>query len=242
MKRAVLALLTIFSMTGFAPKAASASQQFYLSTSPDGKTRVVVSQRLIRRVEDRLFFEYPVQMVDVKSGKRFDLFVAGAPLVKETPRGTFGVDTEAFKAEWAPQDGDLVVVSLKTDADEWTVTLVDRAAKTQTDLLPLLKAGLLKKAASSNLECVDPTVTLTQWLTPVKPVFRLDSECNKALKEYKDKHNLRPFTHWVMYDSEKKVVKECLNCAQEKAMELFNKKPKPTPTPTPVEESTPTAE
>jgi hypothetical protein len=242
MKRAVLALLTILTVTGFSPETVSASQQFYLSTSPDGKTRVVVSQRLLRRVEDRLFFEYPVSMVNVKTGKRFELFSAGAPLVKETPRGTFGIDVDAFKVEWAPESGDLAVVFLRTDSDTWNVSLVDRAAKSQMDLMPMLKKGLQKKAASSKLECSVPVVSVFKWLTPLKPVFTLDTECGKVLKVNKDMRKLAPLTHWVLYDSEKKVIKDCVGCEEEKAIKLFSKKPKPTPTATPVEELTPTAE
>jgi hypothetical protein len=230
---------------GFLPSPVSAGQQFYLSTSPDGQSRIVVSQRLLRRVEDKLFFEYPVSLVDVRTGAKFELFIAGAPLVNETPRGTFATDTDAFKAEWAPQGGDLAVLFLKTDADTWQVSLVNRAAKTQLNLLPLLKKGLLKKASSSKLECSDPKVSVFKWLTPLKPVFTLETECNKALEpsEYKEKHELKAVTSWVMYDSEKAVIKDCVDCEQEKALEIFNRKPKPTPTPTPVsDESTPTAQ
>ena len=244
MKRAVLTFVIFLSAVaaGFLPNPVSAGQQFYLSTSPDGQSRIVVSQRLLRRVEDKLFFEYPVSLVDVRTGTKFELFTAGAPLVKETPRGTFAADTDALKAEWAPQGGDLAVLFLKTDEDTWQVSLVNRAAKTQMDLLPLLKKGLLKKASVSNLECTDPIVSVFKWLTPLKPVFTLESECNKALKkdEYQEKHKLEPFKCWVMYDSEKAVIKDCVNCEEEEAIKLFSKKPKPTPTPTPVEDATPT--
>jgi hypothetical protein len=247
MKRAVLMLVVFLTAVaaGFLPNPVSAGQQFYLSTSPDGQTRIVVSQRLLRRVEDKLFFEYPVSMVDVRTGSRFELFTAGAPLVKETPRGTFTADIDAFRVEWAPENGDLAVVFLKMDADSWNVSLVNRSAKTQMDLLPLLKKGLLKKASSSGLECSDPKVSVFKWLTPLKPVFTLESECNKALKsdEYQEKHNLKAITHWVMYDSEKAIIKDCVDCEQEQAIKLFSKKPKPTPTPTPVsDDSTPTVQ
>ena len=245
MKRAVLTFVTILSAVaaGLMPKQVSAGQQFYLSTSPDGHSRIVVTQRLLRRVEDKLFFEYPVSLVDVRTQSKLELFIAGAPLVQETPRGTFAADTDAFHADWAPESGDLVVVYLKTDADTWEVSLVNRTLKSKMDLMPILKAGLLKKAASSNLECSDPKVSLFKWLTPLKPVFTLETECGKNLKENRDLHKLKAMTHWVMYDSEKDVVKDCVDCEQDKALELFNRKPKPTPTPTPVsDDATPTAQ
>jgi hypothetical protein len=242
MKRAVLAFVALISAVGFSPRVVSASQQFYLATSPDSKTRVVVSQRLLRRVEDRMFFEYPVSMVNVRTGDRFELFMAGAPLVAENPRGTFRVDTDAFQVEWAPEGGDLSVVSCLTDSGDWNIVLVDRAAKKQTDLMPLLKKGLQKKMGSSNKECETPKVTVAKWLTPLKPVFKLEALCGKVLKENKDMHKMTPFTHWVLFDDEKKVVKECVGCEEEKAIKLFSKKPKPTPTATPVEDATPTAE
>jgi hypothetical protein len=242
MKRAVLALITLLSAASvFSPMAVSAAQQFYLSTSPDGHTRVVVSQRLLRRIDDRLFFEYPVSVVDVKTGSRFELFTAGAPLVKENPTGTFAVDTDAVRVEWAPENGNLSVVFYEKEEGAWDVILADRSAKNHKDLLPLLKAGLLKKAQSSNLECQDPKVSLFKWLSPLKPVFTLETECGKAAKENRDLQKQKAVTHWVMYDGEKADTKECLDCEQDKALELFNRKPKPTPTATPVDDSTPTA-
>jgi hypothetical protein len=243
MKRLILLVGLAISAAFFGlSRPVSALQSYYLLTSPDGKTRVTVSQRLLRRVGDRMEYEYPVRLVDKKTSKTRELFTAAAPLVRENNRGIFHYNSDALKVEWAPS-GDKLVVFWEKEEGVWTVLWVDRATGEQKCLDKELRTGLLKKIGRKGDECESPTVSLFKWLTPLKPVFLVNTRCGEVMEEgKKDFHKMAPLEHWVMYDAAKDLFKDCPDCAQEKAMKIFTKKPKPTVTPTPLTEETPTAQ
>ncbi len=242
MKRLFLVGLALSAAVFGLTRSVSALQHYYLITSPDGQTRVTVSQRLLRRVGDRMEFEYPVALVSKKSRKTVELFTAAAPLVKENNSGTFRYDPDALKIEWAPE-GDKLVVFWEREEGVWTTLWVDRVTGEQKCLDKPLRAGLLKKIGRKGDECDSTTVSLFKWLTPLKPVFLVNSNCGEVMEAgKKDMHKMKPLEHWVMYDAAKKIFKDCPDCAQEKAMKIFTKKPKPTATPTPLTEETPTAQ
>ncbi len=240
MKRILLMAMTLLTLAWASPRPAAALQQFYLGTSPDGQTRVVVSQRLLRRVGDKFFFEYPVSLVDKATGGKLELYVAGPVLVHESERGTFTYDDTAIHIEWAPS-GDKLVVFYEQLEGDWQVLLVDRAERTQLNLTKALKESLLKKAGRS-LECEEPHISVFSWITPLKPVFALDTNCGKHQEDKPDMHKMEAYRQLAMYDTTKDALRDCVDCAQEKAIKKFSYMPKPTPTPTPNVEETPTTE
>ena len=242
MKPIAMALIAGTILFGSYVQPLHAGQRYYLATSPDGKTRVTVSQRLLRRVGDRLFFEYPVSLMNVKTGKSVELFTAGAPLVKENERGTFRYNMDSLKTEWA-SDGAHVLVFWEREEGIWTVAWVDTATGKAKNLDEEIRNGLLNLIGRRGAECQTPVVSISKWLSPLKPVFKVDTVCGKPGEEgKKDLHKMLPLEHWVMYDAEKDVIKDCPDCAEAKAMKIFTKKPKPTPTATPATEETPTAQ
>ncbi len=236
MKKTLASLLCLAAFLGSALPA-FARYEIFLSTSPNNKYRVAITQEVLRRVGDQVFFEYPIYLTD-KAGRKLFLMEKGSvPFVAETPRGTFTIDREFVKFDWAA-DSKKVFFHLKATEKEWRVYLVDIGAKKTQEITPELKPKMIQKAARKGWECERPVVELVQWLKPDQPIFRLFTVCVIPGDE---KQKQWGYENWVLYDTaKKKVVKECTGCEKEKAMKVLSKEPKKKkPKPTPIPEETP---
>lgn len=212
-------------------------QEIYLGVSPDNRWRVLIRQEVLRRVEDQVFFRYPVYVADIRSGRRFHVHDASPPLVTETERGTFQLDWGQARMDWSA-DNRFLLLQLHLLKDVWSVFRVDVENRTVRDVTGDVRKGLLEKASKKGWVCESPKVTVAEWIKVHRPVLKLETSCVDPEAQGKDRKP-KPFTHWVYLDLEKdEVAKECAGCGEEKALKEFKKEPKPTPTPT----ATPTDE
>ncbi|MGH7739346.1 MAG: hypothetical protein ACREL1_04295, partial [bacterium] len=68
-------------LAGLLTMPALAGQEIYLSTSPDNHYRVVVHQEIMRRIDDQIFFRYPIDLVNVRTDAHFKIQSGSAPFI-----------------------------------------------------------------------------------------------------------------------------------------------------------------
>src|SRR5580658_866358 len=117
-------------------------QQIYVSLSPNGHYRVVVSQEIMRRVDDQVFFQYPIEVVNVRNHRHFAIQSGSAPFIHETDQGTFTIDWDLIHFDWAKDSGQFFF-QLEVIEDTWRTYYVSIAREQVTDITPLLEAGIL---------------------------------------------------------------------------------------------------
>jgi hypothetical protein len=230
-----LGLLLLFSAFH---GVARAEQKIYMSESPNGKFRIVIKQLLYKRVGDRIFFQYPIVLENVRNPKRhFTITEAGDPLVKETERQTFKMDWDYFQVIWA-KDSQKCFFRLRVLPENWKTFFVD-VEKGVKDITAELQTALVKEWESHQWTCQEPKVELVKWTKPHLAFLKLTSTCGK----HRNKENSRLFfvTDSVLFDAKKGIVaSHCIDCKEKKAEKRFDKYFKSTlPTPTPTPEETP---
>jgi len=244
--KTVRGILPILLLLLSAPLA-WAGQQVYLSESPNGKYRVLVEQAIDRRVGDRIFFRYPIRLVNTKNSRRhFEIRDAAPPLIKETDRGTFQVrwdgadnrEPSSIHFHWAP-DSLRFFLELEVIPGTWKTFFVDVNTGITTDITADLEKELLKRIASKGMDCERPTFEVVRWTKPHLAFLRLTSVCGK--KKGVSNEKLFPVTDSILFEAQKaSVAKHCLECKVEKADKAFEKYFRSTlPTPTPTPEETP---
>lgn len=241
-----LALLILF-YAGWAG-AARAGQEVYLSTSPNNRYRIYVEQDIARRVGDRIFFRYPLMLVNVRRpDHHFWILDAGSPLIQETDTGTFKLhwdetnptEPSSIHFDWSP-DSLKVFIHLEVIEGTWKTYYVDVNTGKTMDITADLEQYLVQK--TSGWACEAPKIQLVKWTKPNMAFFRLTSTCGKNKEKLND--NFFYQTDSVLFDTEKdKTVDDCMGCKDDKSVNVFDKyylKSLPTPTPTP--EETPVAQ
>jgi hypothetical protein len=232
------------------PSSLRAGQQAYLSESPNGRYRILVEQVLDRRVDDNIFFRYPVILENIENpDRRFETADAGPVLIHETDKKTFEIEWDngdpprlkAVSFDWAP-DSLKYFMHLEVLDGVWKTYFVDINKGTTTDITSDLEQALSDRIDSHNWDCQQPQFQLVQWTQPDLAFFKLTSICGKS----KDKENPVLFyaNDSVLFDTQQaKTVSECSECKDESALKNFNKYYiKSLPTPTPTAEETPTSE
>ncbi len=238
-----------------------AGQQMYLSESPNAKYRVLIEQIIDRRVGDKVFFRYIIDLQNIHNPKHhFEILQGGSPLVQETDKGTFHVYSEpnpvptpegqkdmfddnwkSIRFAWA-RDSLKFFVRLEVIEGTWKTYFVDINSGKTTDITPDIEGALLKKIDSRGWDCEQPKVAVVKWTKPNMAFIQLTSICGKD----RDKENNKLFylRDSVLFDTlQAKVVSECMDCKEEKATKIFDKFYLTTiPTPTPTPEETPTTQ
>lgn len=244
-----LFLVIIFLGTIF-PLKLWAGQQAYLSESPNGRYRVLVEQVLDRRIDDNIFFRYPVILENIENPDRhFETADAGPVLVHQTDKKTFEIEWDngdpprlkAVRFDWAP-DSLKYFMHLEVLDGVWKTYFVDINKGTTTDITSDLEKTLSDRIDFHNWDCQPPQFELVQWTQPYLAFFKLTSICGK--NKQKENPELFYADDSVLFDTEQvKSVSNCSDCKDEGALKKFDKyynKSLPTPTPTP--EETPTSE
>jgi hypothetical protein len=239
-------LLLLFS--GLA-KTATAGQQIYLSESPNAKYRIIIEQVIDRRVGDKVFFRYPLILVNARNPQRhFEILEAGSPLVQETEKQTFkihwnGIDSKdptSIRFNWAP-DSLRLFIGLEVIEGSWKTYFVDVNTGKTKDITADLEETLVGKIDSKKWDCEEPRVQFVKWVKPHLAFIKLISVCGKQRKKSNEK--LFYFKDSALFDTLKgKVVNHCLDCEDEKAAAQFGGyylKTLPTPTPRPTATATP---
>lgn len=230
MKRLIALLLLVGAAV-----PAFARYEVFLSTAPNNKYRVAVTQEVLRRVGDQVFFEYPIYVVNKKGARILMVEKGTVPYIQETPRGTFTVDFDRAKFEWN-EDSTRFFMFLEVVEGEKRVYLVDIVAKTSRDVTDELAPKMLKKVAAQGRECERPAVSLVKWHKKDLAILKLSSPC---VKRGDEKAKTTEFRYWSLYDTaKKKLVKDCPDCDEKDALKTLTKEPKkkkPKPTPTPEE-------
>jgi hypothetical protein len=234
-------------LLGFAPNT-WAGQQVYLSESPNGKYRVLVEQAVDRRVGDRIFFRYPIRLINSKNPKRhFEIRDAAPPLVQETEKGTFQVrwdgadsrEPSSIRFNWSP-DSLRFFMGLEVIKGTWKTFFVDVNTGITRDITMDLQKELVGKTDSKGWDCEQPRIQFVQWTKPHLAFLKLTSVCGKSREMANEGHFF--LRDSVLFDTlEGRTVLHCLDCKDEVALlkfELHFLKSLPTPTPTP--EETPT--
>jgi hypothetical protein len=232
------------------PLLAQAGQQAYLSESPNGRYRVLVEQALDRRVQDNIFFRYPVVVENIKNtDRRFETVDAGPRLARQTNKKTFEVrwdnstppQLESVRFDWAP-DSLKFFMHLEVLEGVWHTYFIDINKGTTTDITSDLEQALFDKIEFRNWDCQQPKFQLVQWTQPNLAFFKLTSVCGKN----KEKENSELFyaNDSVLFDTDQvKTVSHCADCKDEKSVGKFNDYyQRSLPTPTPTVEETPSAE
>jgi hypothetical protein len=243
MRQALTALWTLVWLGALlAPFQARAGQQVYLSTSPDGKYRVVVEQVIDRRVGgDHIFFRYPISLVDAKTLRHFVIREGVPPLIKESDRETFTPQWDSIKFNWAP-DNQKLFINMEILEGSWRTYFVDIKLGKTLDVTADLESNLFDRIKSHGWSCQSATITPVQWIKPHLAFLKVATDCGKNT----DRENNHLFTvsDSVLYDTVKqKVVSDCSDCDDPDSTKKFEKyfmKIQVTPTPTPDE--TPTAQ
>lgn len=252
-------LALLFMLVAGLRGTAQAGQQIYLSESPNGKYRVTIEQSIDRRVGDKVFFRYSLDLANVRNNKHhFEILQGGSPLVHETEKGTFQVHPEPnpvptpehqrdmFDDHWASirfswsRDSLKLFVRLEVIEGTWRTYFVDINSGKTTDITPDLEGGIKGKIGARKWDCQQPKVELALWTKPHLAFFKLTSICGKDKEKENDK--LFNLTDSVLFDTVKgMVVSHCLDCKNEKSLKTFDKYFISTiPTPTPTPEETPT--
>jgi hypothetical protein len=227
-------------LIGLLPRFSHASQEIYLSESPNTRYRVVIDQVIDRRVGDKVFFRYILSLVNARNiNHHFEILQGGSPLVQETEKGTFQVHWESIHFDWA-KDSLKFFVQLEVIEGTWRTYFVDINSGKTKDITADIEDALKNKIDSRGWDCEQPKVEVVKWTKPHLAFLRLTSICGKNRKEENNK--LFYLKDSVLFDTLKgMVVSECMDCEEEKATKVFDKyfiKTIPTPTPTP--EETPT--
>lgn len=248
MNKFLRSLLILLLLGSGLPTLVRAGQQVFLNTSPNNRYRIYVEQEIDRRVGDRIFFRYPISLVNVKRpGHHFWILDAGSPLIQETERGTFKVrrdvtnpaELSSIHFDWS-LDSLKVFIHLEVIRGIWKTYFVNINTGTTTDITADLEKYLVVKTEA--WDCEEPKVELVQWTKPDLAFFRLTSTCHKN----KERADVNVFFQKdsVLFDTVKgKVVSDCMGCKDDNSVKVFDKyylKTIPTPTPTP--EETPVAQ
>ena len=259
MKMALKGFTTLLLFFSALPRAVQAGQQLYLSESPNGKYRVIIEQAIDRRVGDKIFFRYSLDLVNSRNTKHhFEILQGGSPLVHETEKGTFQVYAEPnpapvpspndmFDDHWASirfswaKDSLKFFVRLEVIEGSWKTYFVDVNSGKTADITADLESGLADKVNAKDWDCQQPKVELLNWTKPHLAFLKLTSICGK--KKVVENEKLFYLTDSVLFDTLKaKVVSHCRDCKDEKSLKSFDKYFISTiPTPTPTPEETPTA-
>ncbi len=242
MKRTLKGLWALLLFLSCLKGTAQAGQQIYLSESPNGKYRVIIEQLIDRRVGDKVFFRYVLDLTNVRNLKHhFDILQGGSPLVRETDKGTFQIHWESIHFDWA-KDNLKFFVRLEVIEDTWKTYFVDINTGKTTDITSNLEGALANKIESRQWDCEQPKVELIKWTKPYLAFIKLTSICGKNRE--KENNNLFYLTDSILFDTLKvKVVSECMDCKDEKSLKTFDKYfMSSIPTPTPIPEETPTAQ
>jgi hypothetical protein len=249
MKTTLKGYLILFLLLAGFQGIARAGQQVYLTESPNGKYRVIVEQVIDRRVGDKVFFRYPLLLVNTRDSRHhFEMVDVGTTLIHETDKGTFQLHSgpipnqwESIHFEWA-KDSLKLFFRLEVIEGMWKTYFVNVSKGTTKDITADLQENMMKKVEFHDWACQQPTVEVIQWIKPHLAFLKLTSTCGKE----KEKLNKDFFylTDSVLYDTKKEeVVSHCIDCKNEKSVKVFEKffkKTQVTPTPTP--EETPTAQ
>lgn len=227
---------------------ARAGQEVYLSTSPNERYRIYVEQDIDHRVGDRIFFRYPMMLVNVRRpAHHFWIMDVGSPLIQENDKGTFKLhwdetnptEPSSIHFDWSP-DSLKAFIHLEVIEGTWKTFYVDVNTGTTTDITSDLEQYLVAK--TSGWACEQPKFQLVKWTKPNLAFFRLTTTCGKNKEKLNDE--LFYQTDSVLFDTEKgKTVDDCMGCKDDKSVKVFDKyyiKSIPTPTPTP--EETPVAQ
>jgi hypothetical protein len=218
-----------------------ADQEIYLSVSPNNHYRVVVRQEIMRRVDDQVFFRYPIEVVDTRTGAHFKIQSGSAPFIHETDNGTFQVDWSLVRFDWDKESRQFFF-QLQVIEGLWHTYYVNIPRQRVLDITPILEAGLLDQFAKDQPSCGTPDTVFAGWMKPTMAVFELSSICGKD-KPIPNK-KFSQLTYTVLFDTKKEaVVSDCQNCADKKSAKKFDHywlSTQVTPTPTPDE--TPGAE
>jgi hypothetical protein len=243
-----LAFLVLFS--GWA-RMAQAGQQVYLSTSPNERYRVFVEQVIDRRVGDRVFFRYPVMLVNVRRpDHHFEIMEVGSPLIQETERGTFKLhwggndpaQPTSIHFDWA-KDSLKFFIHVEVLEGNWRTYFVDVNTGKALDITADLEQPLVAKFEARDWDCQAPRTSLVKWVKPHLAFFKLDSICGKDKKKINE-----DLFHWsesILFDTNQgKAVMGCDNSyTEETATQKFEQYYLSTiPTPTPTPEETPVAQ
>jgi hypothetical protein len=245
MNRSLKCFLAGAVMLVFGASALQAGQEVYLSTSPNGRYRVLVEQVIDRRIEDRIFFRYPIELVNIRHPQRhFDILDAGSPLIQETDRQTFHVRWEDGDAaepssihfDWA-KDSLKFFIHLEAIPGIWKIYFVDVNTGKTREITPELEAAMKDKVDFHGWDCQEPVITLEKWVKPNLAFFKLTSVCGGSRK--KENKSLFYQEASVLFDTDKdKVASNCLNCGEKDSLKKFNRyylSTLPTATPTPEE-------
>ncbi|HUO58853.1 MAG TPA: hypothetical protein VMV05_11820 [bacterium] len=250
---------------------ADAGQQLYLSESPNGRYRVIIEQNLDRRVADKVFFRYSVDLVNTHNpSHHFEILQGGSPLVQETDKGTFQVKGEPdsdlnpettpvakdmFDDHWASirfswsADSLKLFIRLETIEGTWKTYFVDINSGKTRDITADLEQAMVAKFDARNWDCQEPEVRLIKWIEPHLAFFKLTTACGKSREKENDK--LFRWKESVLFDTNKgRSVLGLDNSYDEKAATAKFQKyyqgtiptPTPLPTPTPTPEETPTGQ
>ena len=232
-----------FFILAFWAVSASAwsGQEIYLSLSPNQHYRVVVHQEVLRRVGDQVFFQYPIEVVNVRDRRHFPVQSGSSPFIQETNQGTFQVNWDSIHFDWA-KESDRFFFQLEVIEGTWRTYYVDIPKAQAKDITPLLEAGIEDKISGKNWSCGTPQTQLLEWLKPDLAVFKLSSICGKDQPIPNEKYS--DFNYTVLFDTTQgAVVSDCLDCKDEKASKKFYKYWQSTQvTPTPTPDETPSAE
>ena len=242
MRQALTALWTMVLMGAMMiPISLWADQQVYLSPSPDGKYRVVVDQVIDRRVGDRIFFRYPISLVDSKTLRHFEIREGTPPLIQETDRGTFTPHWDSVKFFWGP-DNQKLFINMEILEGSWRTYFVDVKLGKTLDVTEELEKAMYDRVQFHGWSCESAKINLVDWFKPHLAFLKVVTDCGNN----KDTENNRLFeiSDSVLYDTVKqKVVSDCSDCKDPDSLKKFDKyflKIQVTPTPTPDE--TPTAQ
>ena len=236
LKTLVLAGVAFFGIL----KGVQASQEIYLSESPDARYRVIVHQEIFRQVGEKAFFRYPITVLNLRNRHRLHVFDASVPFIEETLKGTFKVDWDFIHFDWS-KNSRIFFMRLQTMRGVWKTFFVDLGNGTARDVTDELREGILNRLHTRSWACEWSKITLDHWFNPTIAVFQVTTDCGKD----KDKENNKLFrvTDFVVFDAKKqKVAKQCLDCDLQKAEKTawkYFQTTQVTPTPTPVPEETP---
>jgi hypothetical protein len=223
------------------PALARAGQQVYLSTSPDGKYRVVVEQVIDRRVGEKIFFRYPISLVDSKTLRHFEIREGNPPLIQETDRGTFTPQWDSIQFNWSP-DSQKIFINLEIIEGSWRTFFVDIKLGKALDVTEALESKLYDRIQFHGWSYESAKINLVQWVRPHLAFLKVTTACGK--KKDEENKSLFAVSDSLLYDTVKQiVVSDCSDCKDPESANKFEKfliKTQVTPTPTP--EETPTAQ
>lgn len=242
MKSYLKCFLFFLCLLGAFRATAQAQQEVYLSESPNGKFRVVVDQVIDRRIDDRIFFRYPLSVVNTRDpSHHFEMRDAGSALVQETDRGTFKIaDWDAVHFDWSP-DSLCFFMQLQILNGVWRTYFVDVEKGTTKDITGDIEQAIVKKSDFHKWDVQVPQVELVQWVPPYYAFLKLQTLY--GTDRTKESKWLKSLADSVFFDLRKqKTVDHCINCGDASALKKFDRYYQSTiPTPTPTPEETPTS-